>query len=141
MADTTVTTLNFWGEEAPGYYSSAFSEYEQLNPGIKIVYHLFPSDAFDTVIASHMATHDSSYAVYEVDEPRTLEFANKGWLVPMDAATMADLDPAALLQQEGSGAGRRDPTPEQPDSRVDLATAFHGCHENTQGDRKNRAPV
>jgi multiple sugar transport system substrate-binding protein len=101
MADTTVTTLNFWGEEAPGYYSSAFSEYEQLNPGIKIVYHLFPSDAFDTVIASHMATHDSSYAVYEVDEPRTLEFANKGWLVPMDAATMADLNADVPADQLG----------------------------------------
>ena len=100
-ADAAVTTLNFWGTIGETYYSSAISEYEKLNPGIKIVYHIFPFDALDTVISSHMSTHDSSYAVYEVDEPRALEFASKGWLVPMDAATTAEVTKDVPSEQLG----------------------------------------
>ena len=100
-ADAAVTTLNFWGTIGETYYSSAISEYEKLNPGIKIVYHIFPFDVLDTVISSHMSTHDSSYAVYEVDEPRALEFASKGWLVPMDAATTAEVTKDVPSEQLG----------------------------------------
>jgi multiple sugar transport system substrate-binding protein len=90
-AASSSVTLNFWGTESATYYAAAIKEYEQLHPGVTIVYHVFPFDDLDTIISSHMSTHDSSFAVYEVDEPRAFEFASKGWLVPMSSSTTAQL--------------------------------------------------
>lgn len=94
-------TLNFWGTESASYYGPAISDYEHLNPGIKIVYHVFPFDDLDTVISTHMETHDGSYAVYEVDEPRTEEFASRGWLVPLSSSTVAAVKKTVPAEQLG----------------------------------------
>ena len=98
---TKTVTLNFWGTESASYYGPAIAKYEHLNPGIKVVYHVFPFDDLDTVISTHMETHDGSYAVYEVDEPRTEEFASRGWLVPMNASTVAQLKKTVPAEQLG----------------------------------------
>ena len=99
QAAPSTITLNFWGTEAASYYNPAIAAYEKLNPSIKVVYHVFPFDDLDTIISSHMSTHDSSYAVYEVDEPRAEEFAGRGWLVPVTSPSLDELQKIVAPEQ------------------------------------------
>lgn len=97
----SAVTLNFWGTEPTAYYASAIKEYEKAHPSVKVVYHLFPFDSLDTVITSHLSTHDGSFALYEVDEPRAYEFASKGWLVPVTSPNRAALQKTIPAEQLG----------------------------------------
>jgi multiple sugar transport system substrate-binding protein len=92
-------TINMFGTIGLYYYKYDFAAYEKTHPGIKFVYHSFPFDSFDTVISSHMETHDDSYSFYEVDEPRVPQFATKGWLTPITSPSQPELAKLLLGEQ------------------------------------------
>src|SRR5580658_284796 len=77
--NSTPITITILGAESTGSFTADIAAFEHANPGVKIVYDLFPGN-FDTAIIGRMKTHDSSYSIYTVDEPRLPQDAASGWL-------------------------------------------------------------
>jgi multiple sugar transport system substrate-binding protein len=94
-APVTITIL---GAESTGSFTADIAAFEKANPGVKIVYDLFPGN-FDTAIIGRMKTHDSSYSIYTVDEPRLPQDAASGWLLPITSPSATQLDTLLLPEQ------------------------------------------
>src|ERR1700744_38229 len=92
-------TLNFYGTENASYYNGDIAAFDKANPGVTVKYHIFPFDSLDNVLTSRLQTHDNSFSLYEVDEPRIPQFASKGWLVPFTSPDHATLAKDLLAEQ------------------------------------------
>jgi multiple sugar transport system substrate-binding protein len=92
-------TLNFYGTENAAYYNGDIAAFDKANPNVTIKYHIFPFDSLDDVLTSRLQTHDNSFSLYEVDEPRIPQFASKGWLVPFTSPDHATLSKDLLAEQ------------------------------------------
>jgi multiple sugar transport system substrate-binding protein len=92
-------TLNFYGTENATYYNGDIAAFDKANPNVTIKYHIFPFDSLDNVLTSRLQTHDNSFSLYEVDEPRIPQFASKGWLVPFTSPDHATLAKTLLAEQ------------------------------------------
>jgi multiple sugar transport system substrate-binding protein len=96
---TDPITLNFWLDATPQTFASDVAAYQKLNPNVKVVYHDLTFEDFDTIISSHMETHDGSYSVFGVDEPRIPQYSSKGWVVPITSPTESQLASIVLAEQ------------------------------------------
>src|ERR1700749_3260357 len=70
-------TLNFYGTENATYYNGDIAAFDKVNPNVTVKYHIFPFDSLDNVLTSRLQTHDNSFSLCEVDEPRIPQFASK----------------------------------------------------------------
>jgi multiple sugar transport system substrate-binding protein len=95
----STVTINMFGTIGLYYYQQNFDAYEKTHPNVKFQYHVFPFTSYDDVISSHMETHDGSYSLYEVDEPRIPQFTVKKWVVPITSPTRAQLSKLLLAEQ------------------------------------------
>jgi multiple sugar transport system substrate-binding protein len=82
------TTLRFviWKSEAPQLWDRAIADFQERNPGVKVVREIGPhsSTQFHDLVTQKLKNRDTKLDVFLMDVIWPAEFASAGWALPLD---------------------------------------------------------
>jgi ABC-type glycerol-3-phosphate transport system substrate-binding protein len=81
---TSKTTLRLLGSEEPSTFAPVIAGFEKLHPNIRVQYTALPFGTYDSAIEARLGSGDTSFDVYEVDQPTVSALAARKWLVNLD---------------------------------------------------------
>jgi len=75
-----------WKSEAPQLWEQAIADFEQQNPGVKVIREVGPhsSTQFHDLVTQKLKNRDTKMDVFLMDVIWPAEFASAGWALPLD---------------------------------------------------------